>query len=118
MVIALQAVSKVVGNLAFERIILRSAEEVKKGGNISNVFDRAVEMPPIVSKMIKIGEETGRLTETLRKVASFYDQEVNAMTRNITTMIEPILICVLGFGVGIMVFAVLMPIYDVANKIQ
>jgi len=118
MVNALQEVSKVVGNSVFERIILLCAEEVKKGGNISNVFDRAVEMPPIISRMIKIGEETGKLTEILRKLSTFYGQEVDVMTRNISVMIEPILISILGIGVAIMVFAVLMPIYDVANKIQ
>lgn len=118
MVNALNEVSRVVGNSVFEKIILQSAEEVKKGGNISNVFDRTPEIPPIVSKMIKIGEETGKISEVLRKMASFYEQEVDTMTRNISTMIEPILISVLGVGVAIMVFAVLMPIYDVANKIQ
>jgi len=118
MVNALQEVSKVVGNSVFERIILLCAEEVKRGGNISNVFDRAVEMPPIISRMIKIGEETGKLTEILRKLSIFYGQEVDVMTRNISVMIEPILISILGIGVAIMVFAVLMPIYDVANKIQ
>lgn len=118
MVNALHEVSRVVGNSVFEKIIMQAAEEVKRGGNISNVFDRAAEIPPIVSKMIKIGEETGKISEVLRKMASFYEQEVDTMTRNISTMIEPILISVLGIGVAIMVFAVLMPIYDVANKIQ
>lgn len=118
MVNALQEVSKVVGNSVFERIILLAAEEVKRGGNISNVFERVSEIPPIVSRMIKIGEETGKMTDVLRKVAQFYEQEVDTMTRNISVMIEPILISVLGIGVAIMVFAVLMPIYDIANKIQ
>lgn len=118
MVNALQEVSKVIGNSVFERIILLAAEEVKRGGNISNVFDRIAEVPPIVSRMIKIGEETGKMTDVLRKVAQFYEQEVDTMTRNISVMIEPILISILGIGVAIMVFAVLMPIYDIANKIQ
>jgi len=115
---ALQEVSEVVGNSVFQKIILRSMDEVKKGGNISDVFAKSSEIPPIVTRMVKIGEETGKLSEVLKKTAEFYEQEVETMTRNMSTMIEPILISVLGIGVAIMVFAVLMPIYDIANKIQ
>jgi type IV pilus assembly protein PilC len=115
---ALQEVSGVIGNSVFQGIIMKSVEEVKRGGNISDVFSRYSEIPPIVSKMMKIGEETGKMSEILKRTASFYEQEVDTMTRNISTMIEPILISVLGIGVAIMVFAVLMPIYDIANKIQ
>lgn len=115
---ALQEVSGVVGNSVFQEIIMKSVDEVKRGGNISDVFSRYSEIPPIVSRMIKIGEETGKISEILKKTASFYDQEVDTITRNMSTMIEPILISILGIGVAIMVFAILMPIYDIANKIQ
>lgn len=115
---ALQEVSEVVGNVVFKEIILKSVDEVKKGGNISDVFVKSSEIPPIVTRMMKIGEETGKISEVLRKTASFYEQEVDTMTRNISVLIEPILISILGIGVAIMVFAVLMPIYDIANKIQ
>lgn len=115
---ALQEVSNIVGNCVFQGIFLKSVEEVKKGGNISNVFLKCPEIPPIVTRMMKIGEETGKISEVLRKTADFYEQEVDTMTRNISTMIEPILISILGIGVAIMVFAVLLPIYDVASKIQ
>ncbi|MFA5777497.1 MAG: type II secretion system F family protein [Parcubacteria group bacterium] len=118
MVNALQEVSSVVGNCVFRNIILKCADEAKKGGNISDVFSKSEEIPPIVTRMVKIGEETGKLSEIMRRTATFYEQEVDAMTRNISTMIEPILISILGIGVAIMVFAVLLPIYDIANKIQ
>lgn len=114
---ALKEVSEVVGNSVFQKIILRSMDEVKKGGNISDVFSKHSEIPPIVTRMVKIGEETGKISEVLKKTAQFYEQEVDTMTRNMSAMIEPILISVLGIGVAIMVFAVLMPIYDIANKI-
>lgn len=117
-VTALKEVSEVVGNTVFKEIILKAADEVKKGGNISDVFAKSSEIPPIVTRMLKIGEETGKISEILRKTASFYEQEVDSMTRNISVMIEPILIAVLGVGVAILVFAVLVPIYDIANNIQ
>ena len=115
---ALQEVSDVVGNSLYKDIIMRSAEETKKGGNISDVFAKTPEIPPIVTRMMKIGEETGKISEVLRKTASFYEQEVDTMTRNISTMIEPVLISILGIGVAIMVFAVLMPIYNIAGQIK
>jgi type II secretory pathway component PulF len=115
---ALQEVSKVVDNIVFEEIILKSANEARRGGSISSVFERSPEIPPIVTRMIKIGEETGKISEVLKKTASFYEQEVDTMTRNISTMIEPVLISLLGIGVAIMVFAILLPIYDIADKIQ
>ncbi len=118
MVNALQEVSQVVGNSVFREVILKCADEVKKGGNVSDVFARSSEIPPIVTRMLKIGEETGKTSEILRRIAAFYEQEVDVMTRNMSTMIEPILIAILGIGVAIMVFAVLMPIYDIANKIN
>lgn len=117
-VTALKEVSEVIGNTVFKEIILKAADEVKKGGNISDVFAKSSEIPPIVTRMLKIGEETGKISEILRKTASFYEQEVDTMTRNISVMIEPILIGILGIGVAIMVFAVLVPIYDIANNIQ
>lgn len=114
---ALMVVGEVVDNSAYRAVILRSADEVKAGGSISTVFSRSEIIPPIVSKMIKIGEETGKTSEISKNIADFYEGEVNDMTQNLATMIEPILIVFLGIGVTILVFAVLIPIYDIANKI-
>lgn len=115
---ALEEVSDVVGNIIFKEILMKSAEEVRKGGSVSDVFSKSENIPPIVTRMVKIGEETGRISEVLKKTAAFYEQEVDTMTRNISTMIEPILIAFLGVGVAILVFAVLMPIYNIAGQIQ
>lgn len=114
---ALIITSQVVGNEVFEKIILKSADEVKAGGTISTVFLQSVEFPPIVSQMIRIGEETGSLANVLESVAKFYNQEVETTTRSLTTLIEPILIVFLGIGVGILVVGVLLPIYNIASQI-
>lgn len=114
---ALVIVSRVIGNQVFEKIILRAADEVKSGGTMSTVLIRSKEMPPIVSQMVRIGEESGALAGVLKSAGKFYNQEVDNMTRNLTALIEPILIVLLGIGVGILVIGVLMPIYNVAGQL-
>lgn len=114
---ALLIVSDVLGNHIFQKIVLKAADEVRSGGTMSTVFLRSREIPPIVSQMIRIGEETGSLSEVLKSTAKFYNQEVETTTRSLTTLIEPILIVFLGIGVGILVVGVLMPIYNIASQI-
>lgn len=114
---ALMIVSEVVNNSVYQGIILRAADEVKTGGSMSSVFSKSSEIPPIVSRMIKIGEESGKVSEVLKNVARFYDKETDRITRNLAALIEPILIIVLGLGVAVLVFAILMPIYNIASKI-
>lgn len=113
---ALTIVSEVIGNRVFQKIILKAAEEVRAGGVISTVFLQTREIPPIVSQMVHIGEETGLLSKVLKSTGTFYGQEVELTTKNLTTLIEPILIVLLGLGVGVLVVGVLMPIYNIAGK--
>lgn len=115
---ALVIVSEVVDCTVHEAVILRAADEVKTGGSMSSVLARSSHFPPIVAQMIKIGEEAGKISEVLNNVSRFYSQETDRITRNLSSMVEPILISILGIGVGVLVFAVLMPIYSIAGKIQ
>lgn len=114
---ALMVVGDVVNNSVFKTVILRAADEVKSGGNISTVFARNDVIPPIVTHIIKIGEETGKMGEVLKSAASFYEQETDNMTKNLSTLIEPVLIILLGIAVGVLVFAIILPIYSIADKI-
>ncbi|MFZ2187604.1 MAG: type II secretion system F family protein [Candidatus Moraniibacteriota bacterium] len=113
---ALLIASEVVGNQVFKKIIVQAAETVKAGGAMSVVFLESREIPPIVSQMVRIGEETGTLSQVLKSVASFYSQEVDSTTKNLTALMEPVLIVILGIGVGILVVGVLMPIYNIAGQ--
>ena len=115
---ALHIVSDVVGNSVYQAIILRAADEVKTGKTISSVFSRSTDIPPIVSRMLMIGEETGKMTFVLDSTSRFYSQEVDNITRNMTSLIEPILIVFLGIGVGILVVSVIMPIYNITGSIS
>lgn len=114
---ALIIVSEVVNSTAYESVILRAADEVKIGGNMSSVFARSTQFPQIVSQMIKIGEDTGKVSEVLNNVSSFYSQETDRITRNLSSMLEPVLITILGAGVAVLVFAILVPIYNIAGSI-
>jgi type II secretory pathway component PulF len=113
---ALVIVSEVVNSSSYEAIILRAADEVKSGGAMSSVFARSELFPPIVSQMIKIGEDAGKISEVLRHTSVFYNQETNRITANLSTMLEPILMVFLGLGVGVLVFAILMPIYNMSSS--
>jgi type II secretory pathway component PulF len=115
---ALVIVSEVVNSTLYESVILRAADEVKTGGAMSNVFARSSQFPPIVAQMIKIGEDSGKISEVLKNISDFYSKETDRITRNLSTMLEPILITFLGLGVAVLVFAILVPIYNIAGSVQ
>ena len=95
---------------------MQTIEEVKKGNTISSVFRTRKEIPVMVSQMVFVGEESGKLDSTLKSAADFYQKEVTVVMDNLVTLIEPLLIMVLGIGVAIMVMAILMPMYDMAQS--
>ena len=115
---ALVIVSDVVGNIVYKEVIVAASEEVKKGGVMSTVLARSEYLPSIVSSMVRIGEESGKISEVLKNVSDFYNRETDRVTRNLTSLIEPILIVGLGIGVAILVFAILMPIYTMSSQIK
>ena len=112
---SLEITADVVGNSVYKRIILEADEAVRKGSNISVVFARYPEILPMVTQMISIGEQTGKLDSILKQISAFFTEEVNRAFDNIVNLIEPILIVVLGVGVGILVAAILLPIYNLVN---
>lgn len=115
---ALEIVSSVVGNSVYEKIILRASQEVKVGGNISSVFSKSDLIPPVVAHMVRIGEESGQLDSVLGHISRFYDQETDTATRNLSSLIEPILMVLIGIAVAFLAFAILMPIYNIAGQIK
>jgi len=114
---ALKVVSKVVNSNVYEKIIVQAAEEVKVGGDMSDVFKRYPEIPPIVSQMVRIGEESGQIDVVLRHVADFYSHETEEITKNLSTLIEPLLMVLIGIFVGFLAFSVIMPIYNLAGQL-
>lgn len=114
---SLVIVSNVVGNSVYQAVIFRAADEVKRGGKLSTAFRRDPAIPPVVVQMLEVGEESGQLSEILGSAAHFYKQEADNMAKTLSTLIEPIMIIILGIGVGILVFSVLIPIYSIAGQL-
>lgn len=115
---ALTLVSSIINNSVYQALFLKMAEEVKIGGSMSNIMERSEYIPLIVSQMIRIGEESGQMDLVLGHVAKYYEQETDIATKNLSTLIEPVIMVVIGIGVGILVFSILMPIYNIAGQIN
>lgn len=113
---SLDITATVVGNKVYEKIIKEAREKVKVGESINAAFaDYPKEITPMVNQMIRVGEKTAQLDNILEKVSMFYQQEVDRMVGNMTQLIEPIIMLVLGAGVGFLVSSILMPIYNIAS---
>jgi type IV pilus assembly protein PilC len=114
---SIELTSAVVGNRVFEEILKDVSESVKGGSFLSDAFSKHKEVPPIMSGMIRVGEETGSLGNILKTLGHFYNREVNEAVDTLVGLIEPIMIVILGLGVGILLSAILMPIYNIAGGI-
>jgi type IV pilus assembly protein PilC len=107
--------SDVVGNVIYRKILLEARENVQSGGTISEVLERYEEFPPLFSSMLSIGEKTGRTDFMLENIFKFYKAEADNSVQNLSQLIEPVLILVLGIGVAGLVSAVLLPIYSLVG---
>jgi len=113
-----QITGNVLGNLHYRAAILEMAEKIKKGGTIYDVISAYPKLfPPIVTQMVAIGEQTGELDNILQQLAEFYEDEVDQIMQNLPAIIEPLLILILGGGVGAMAVAIIMPMYSVTTSI-
>lgn len=115
---ALQVGEKVAGNLVIENAIRRTRESILDGKSIGDGFESTGMFPPLVLRMVRIGESTGDLDKALDNVNYFYDREVAENISRVQAMIEPVMTVILGILLGSIMFAVLGPIYDVISKIK
>ncbi len=112
---ALEITSSVVDNKAYKEILDQTLIAVKGGSSLSASLGVYPEIPGIMVQMIKVGEETGELGSILKTLALFYQREVTTAVDTLVGLIEPVMIVSLGLGVGILLAAVLMPIYNIAS---
>ncbi len=111
---ALEITADVVVNRVYQQIINDAAESVKAGNTISVSFEKYREIPPLITQMIRVGEESGKLDFILKSAAGFYQRDVDNLLENFVSLIEPALIIFLGLGVGVLVAAVLVPLYNLS----
>jgi type IV pilus assembly protein PilC len=112
---ALETVAKTSGNRVIEIAIMTARESVKEGERIAIQLKKANIFPPMVIQMVAIGEETGNLDTMLNKIADFYDQEVDTAVKALTSMIEPIIIVVMGVVIGFIVIAMFLPMFELGS---
>ncbi|MEZ4180643.1 MAG: type II secretion system F family protein [Candidatus Doudnabacteria bacterium] len=114
---AIKIVAEVVNNQVYRDILLATAEDVTNGKSISESLSPYPEFPAMVTQMVRVGEQTAELDTILLKLAIFYEKEVDSQISTISSLLEPIIMIVLGVGVGLLVAGVLMPIYNLANAV-
>ncbi|NMC51617.1 type II secretion system F family protein [Candidatus Kuenenbacteria bacterium] len=112
---SLNIVSDVVGNAYYKDLIDRTAKDVQDGNPIATLFLKSKEIPPMIAHMLSVGEKTGRISDVLSKMTDFYAREVESLVANLISLIEPMIMVVMGVGVGIMVAAVIMPMYNMSS---
>ena len=113
----LEIAADVVGNKIYKNILLVAANEVKGGSSISEALSKYQEIPLMVVQMIKTGEETGKLSFMLKTLGKFYKKEVDNAVETLVSLIEPVMIVVLGGAVGILLISILGPIYNITAGI-
>ncbi len=113
---AIKVSGSVVGNVVYKEIAEEAAKRVENGDTVASAFELHSEIPSMMTQMIRVGEKTGKLSDVLEKVGDFYNREVNNEISNLTVTIEPLIMIVLGVGVFILMAAIIMPIYNIANS--
>jgi type IV pilus assembly protein PilC len=114
----LDIVSETAGNKVVSNTVDRAKESVRNGQLLSDPLMQSKVFPPMVTRMIAIGERTGALEQLLEKIAEFYDGQVKAAIKSLTSLIEPLLITFMGVIVGGVVLSVFLPILDVVGKLS
>ena len=115
---AMEIVRNIVGNLILQDVIKKAADAIREGESISTPLKRSGEFPPMVCHMIAVGERTGELENMLGKVADTYDTQVEARVTALTSLLEPIMIVLMGGGVGFVVAAILVPILQMNTFVK
>ncbi|MCP6726944.1 MAG: type II secretion system F family protein [Patescibacteria group bacterium] len=115
---SLEITSHILGNVHFRDALLDAATQMKKGDKLSKILGKYENLYPVlVVQMIEVGEETGRTAEILEKLADFFEEEVTSITENLTSIIEPILMLIIGAVVGFFAISMIQPMYSLLGSV-
>ncbi len=106
------------GNVVYEESLLAAVDKVKNGQQLSHILEEDNLYPAIVSQMLAVGEETGKTDTVLVKVAEFYEEEVDTAINSLSSIIEPVMIVLMGSAVGLIAISVMGPIASLAQNIK
>lgn len=115
---AIKISSDVSGNYYYKVALVNAANLVEKGAGLSVALENQKVFPPLMVQMVKVGEATGKIDESLLKVSEYFERDLELKVKNLTTAIEPILIIVLGISVAFLIISVITPIYGLISQIQ
>jgi type IV pilus assembly protein PilC len=113
---ALDIVGEALNSVTFRNAVIDSKKEIERGVNLSTALEIHEVFPPILPQMISVGEETGQIDEILEKLSEYYEKESEYAVKNLTSAVEPIIMIILGVGVGFMVISIIMPIYNLTTQ--
>ncbi|MBI6873866.1 type II secretion system F family protein [Clostridium aciditolerans] len=114
----IQVVSKVIGNKVAEHKLLEVKDQLIKGIGLSEPLKDTGIFPPMLYSMVKIGEESGSLDDILDKTADFYDEELDAAVQQLTSILEPVMILIMGVIIGFIIISIALPMFDMANTVK
>ena len=114
---SLEISSESVSNTLLKNDIKNAAKQVEKGISIAQALSVTTNFPPMLTQMISVGEQTGKLDEVLKKVSDSLERDTDTSVKNLTTAIEPIILVVLGAVVGFLVLSMILPIYNLTSTI-
>jgi len=115
---ALQIVAGTLGNIHFKEALVNSAEQVQRGKELSRALSNYKNLyPPMVVQMIQVGEQTGSLSDILKNLADFYEEEIDNTTKNLSSIIEPVIMVIIGAAVGFFAISMIQPMYSMMGGI-
>jgi len=115
---ALEIVKEVTNNLVVNRVLDKVDENVKRGGSISKPLADSGVFAPLVTNILPVGEETGTMDKLLLKIADFYDRDLENLIRNLSSVLEPVLLVVMGGIVGFIALSLILPMYDIIKVVR
>jgi len=113
----LEIVADVVGNTTYHDLTIETIREIEAGNSIATAFVKSKDIPPMLPQMMVVGEQTGKLDLILDKLANFYAKELENLIANLTSLIEPLILVMMGGGVAVMVMSILLPMYNLSQSI-
>lgn len=115
---ALNETAETTGNIHYKNAIIGIGQQVEKGVTVGAAMSSSALFPPLLVQLVKIGEQTGKMDETLGKASEYFEREVDEMVKGLTTAMEPFIMIVLGIGVAFLIISVITPIYSLISSIQ
>jgi type IV pilus assembly protein PilC len=113
---ALNIVQKSMGSPLYEEALGKAMKQVERGYPLATALAQTEIFPPLLPQMVAVGEQTGKVDEVLGKISAYFEQEAATLVKGLTTALEPIILIVLGVGVGFLIVAVIMPIYNLTSQ--